>query len=156
MIIRTRIVSEGHRLHKVATTTRGVIFCHVNIKNKSGHDNSVAICGNQKWHGAAPSFVISDRRIISEKNQFGSKVINKVANNKVEEDIAWMMKYLIAPSVVWFRFKFIINGMKAIRLISNPIHKNNQFEAVIDMIVERIINSIRKIEFGVGFKYIIL
>lgn len=146
----------GHRLHKVANTTRGAIFCHVNTKNKIGHDSSVEIWGNQKWHGAAPSFVASDRRIMTEKNQLGSNVINKVANNKTEEDIAWMMKYLIAPSVVWFRFRFIINGMKAMRLISKPIHKNSQLEDVVDMIVERIINSIRKTEFGVGFKYIIL
>jgi len=100
MIIRASNASVGHRLAIAIITTRGVIFCHVNIKNSSGQDSNIEIGGNQKWHGAAPNFVVIDNKIIVEKNQLGCSDISKAANSNVEEDIACTMKYLIAPSVV--------------------------------------------------------
>lgn len=48
---------------------------------------------------------------------------------------AWAIKYLMVASVSWLVFELDINGINLNILISMDIHKNNQFDLDIAIIV---------------------
>ena len=48
---------------------KGAIFCHVDRVKQMGQDDSCMVEGNQKWVGAAPSFV---RRARDRRGRFTS------------------------------------------------------------------------------------
>lgn len=92
--------------------------------------------GTQKWNGASPSFIANAIVIINEADVLEiCPVIHwfvvdalKIAENKIIIDaVAWIMKYLIADSILRGWWGFVISGIIANVLISSPIQAVNQW-----------------------------
>ena len=106
--------------------------------------------GNQKWNGAIPNLIASDKIIMFLEliNKFlmaisvFSIVVVKI---KIRDAIACGIKYLMADSVNFIVGANIINGMALIKLISSPIHAVIHELADIVMMVPVIINLIKTI-----------
>lgn len=79
----------------------GAIFCHVDRMKQFVHDSDDITDGNQRWHGAAPSFRRSDViRIIIASLLFTTVLI--IMDDPSRSNIdprACDRKYLIAASV---------------------------------------------------------
>lgn len=61
--------------------------------------------------------------------------LNLRVENKIKNDvIVWIKKYFIALALVKAELLDMINGIKVIKLISNPIHINNGLFAEIEII----------------------
>ena len=95
--------------------------------------------GTQKWKGASPSFIARAIVIINEADVLEIwPVIHwfvvdalKIAENKIIIDaVAWIIKYLIADSVLREWWGFVINGITANVLISNPIQAVSQWSLI--------------------------
>lgn len=110
--------------------------------------------GNQKWKGAVPIFNINVKEIIighnSEKYVIWKEkllIIIKeiIKNNIIEDDRAWIIKYLIEDSEDIKLLFLIIKGIKDNKLISNPIQILNHELAEIVMIVPKVNIKIKNI-----------
>lgn len=106
----------------------GAIFCHVKIIKQFIQFNPSITSGNQKWNGAAPILVKrAELNIIIMQlfnNQRGLKFIDikTIANIKIVDAKAWVMKYFIDASEENILFLLFIRGIIDNRLISKPIH----------------------------------
>lgn len=124
----------------------GAIFCH---------DSIIIICvqfklqitwGNHKWVGAKPAFTIRAKvskvvlltphlSLIVESCLIAVKIIK-------DEEIAWIIKYLIAASVIFVLFLKIKIGKILIILISSPSQAVTHDEAEMTMkVLARSINK---------------
>lgn len=108
----------------------GAIFCQVKIIRHKGHDKKLETWGNQKCKGANPLFIAKDKIIkISGINKIFISVKKKLIViekiNKIEAK-AWVKKYLIAASVLFFLKLISIRGIILIKLISSLNHVKNQ------------------------------
>ena len=113
---------------------RGPSFCQVDKIRQFIHDNEDITEGNQKWHGAIPSF----NKIAVMMMYDGCIIIDGI--HMVVEAIrirllpsAWIKKYLVVASFSWNLFEFNMSGINLIKLISNPHHRNSQF--LLDIII---------------------
>lgn len=105
-------------------TKNGAIFCHVKIIIFCIQFKPQTTWGNQKWKGAAPSFIareqINRASINSKFNELKKKKFIAIEKIIIIDAIAWDRKYLIADSVR-LEFNLIsIRGIILIKLISNP------------------------------------
>jgi len=86
--------------------------------------------GSQKWNGAAPIFKDRGRIIIEliKLIELDESLKNKIIaeNIRITEAIAWVIKYLIAVSVLWEFILEIRIGVILIKLISRPNQQVNQ------------------------------
>lgn len=110
------------------------------------HDSDAITDGNHRWHGAAPNFSSSDViKIIDATLLFIIALMNidDPSSNSIDPS-AWDRKYLIAASVSWFDFDWIIIGINLNMLISSITHAVNQLGAVAvsNVLVISIINII--------------
>lgn len=110
----------------------GVIFCHVSKIKQLIQVKFFITSGNQKWKGAAPSFINKAESMIIIKNEliWGLKNslninIKITENNKIIEAIAWAIKYLIEDSEENIFLGALNRGIIDKRLISRPIHIPN-------------------------------
>lgn len=111
----------------------GAIFCQVSIIRHINQFRPSIISGNQKWKGAAPIFIKNPEFIIIFKyvlkywgiySNIFKLIIIAIRIN--EEAIVWVIKYLMDLSE-GYRFLFLfIRGIIDRRLISKPIHMENQ------------------------------
>lgn len=127
----------------------GAIFCHVNNSNEFIQFNPSITSGNQKWKGAAPILVNKAELKIIEYilgmrlniKLFDIKII---ANNKIVEAKACVIKYLIEASEEFILLLLFIRGIIDSKLISKPIHiPNHEYEEI--EIIVLIINVVKKI-----------
>lgn len=123
----------------------GEIFCHVIKMKQFNQDNPSMILGNQKWKGADPIFINSVEFIIIGVIIFISKFINniliKIINKKLIEASDWIRKYFNEASEENKFFEFEINGIKLIKLISNPIqHPNHELDEMEIKVLKNKIN----------------
>ena len=78
----------------------GKSFCQVARVRQRGHERPAITFGNQKWRGAAPSFVIRPR----SRNHFGRSgwsagvVIQIPPNISEKAPRVWLSKYFAAAS----------------------------------------------------------
>lgn len=107
----------------------GAIFCHVSKINEFIHVNPSITSGNQKWNGAAPSFVINAVIIIIENELFiRGLIISFIFSNiviaviRTRDAMACVMKYFMDDSEENMFFLSEKRGITDKRLISRPIH----------------------------------
>lgn len=106
----------------------GPSFCHVHKIKQLIQDRDDIVDGNQKWHGAAPSFSSSANiRSVCISVWLLGWYKNMLEYNITAEPRACARKYLIAASISWFVLCWSINGMKDNRLISIEIQAISQF-----------------------------
>lgn len=107
---------------------KGASFCQVVSKNAFSHEIEVITEGNQKWHGAAPSFSNKARIRIEIHNEELGCITHKDILEKsiMAEPSAWARKYFIAASISWFDFCLVIIGINLSKLISMKIQAINQ------------------------------
>lgn len=109
--------------------------------------------GSQKWKGAAPLFNNRADRVIDDKyfvliNSFINScfiIVMMIENSRIDEANACVRKYFRAASEGIRFLLAVIRGIKASRLISNPIHAlNHEFEdtAIRDPLTTIVINII--------------
>lgn len=111
---------------------KGAIFCQVNKMNEFVQFSPLKTSGNQKWKGAAPIFNNRDvlsivDSVISRMSERGFFILKKwiIENNRIEEAIAWVIKYFNALSEGYLFLWFLISGIIERRLISKPIQAVN-------------------------------
>lgn len=130
----------------------GAIFCHVISMRQLIHLVDDITSGSQKWNGAAPIFIIIlDIIIIDGMFLLSHHImyfiwIIKIEINNIVDAIDWIIKYLIAGSLI-IEFLLSVNmGIIDSKLISSPIQIPNQEFEEMDRIVP-IINDDRKRSF---------
>lgn len=84
-------------------SARGASFCHVASSKQFSHEIDDMTWGNQKWHGAAPSFrvrlKVKIRQLIKDGEYHHIEIL---LSSIIADPNACARKYLIAPSVCWF------------------------------------------------------
>lgn len=91
-------------------STKGAIFWIVVSNQQVGHGLAFMTLGNQKWHGAIPSFIV--REIIIRMGIIGDVLENRAAVNKIIEAVAWARKYFKAASFSKWLDVWRIKGIK--------------------------------------------
>lgn len=120
---------------------KGPSFCHVDRIRQFIHEIEDITDGNQKWHGAIPSF-----RMIAEIRMYdgsGIELFSHSDDDAIRINLlprAWIKKYFVAASCSWNLLDIIISGMNDRRLISIPHHINSQF--VLDNIISVLIRRV--------------
>ena len=95
-------MSRVDGLENVNSKTKGVIFCQVDRIRQRTQEREFITLGNQKWHGAIPAFIISDRQTIERGinlSSFGTKKDRVIPRRKNLPPQHWARKYLIAASL---------------------------------------------------------
>lgn len=107
----------------------GAIFCHVSKIEQFIHERPSMTSANQKWNGAAPSFVNNAEFNIIKNDEFIWVGINSLVNNiivienrRIKDAIAWVIKYLSDDSDEYIFLVDENNGIIESKLISRPIH----------------------------------
>lgn len=126
----------------------GASFCHVSRIRPDDKGMPCVTSGTQKWNGAIPSFIV--RAIVISIDAIGLNsfitvhwpenirlIITAIINNI--EAVDWVRKYLVDASVARGLCFFIIMGIMASILISNPIQISSQWELIITIMVPNII-----------------
>jgi len=128
------------------SSASGPSFCQVARIKQLIHDIDDITDGNQKWHGAAPSFRsslnTSTYRISLEDI---SLHINILESSIVADPRAWARKYFTALSVSWLIFVCSIIGINARRFSSMEIHAISQLvldKAIIVLVIKIAENNI--------------
>ena len=112
--------------------------------------------GIQKCAGAAPIFIkIAIKKINLIKDTFWNLYIRETDIKRAEELILWIMKYLMAASVLEFNGAPNIRGRIDNMLISILSHIIIQLEEERAMIIDIIITVEKRRTFGWGFVNII-
>lgn len=107
-------------------------------------DNPSITEGNHIWKGAAPIFKNKVMEII-ELVAFSFIIfmfmieLRMTKVNNIDDAMAWIIKYFIAASVDNILSFDEINGIKASKLISKPIHVAGHELDLIEIIVPKII-----------------
>lgn len=107
---------------------RGIIFCHVERIKHENHEIAAIVLGSQKWQGANPSLYIVPPVIKIDLNFIGINEFKRIIppSRIRAEPMAWVIKYLIAPSVSCKFIENIIIGINLSKLSSNPSHSRSQ------------------------------
>jgi hypothetical protein len=130
-------------------SAKGPNFCHVQRIRQFIQFIDDIVDGNQKWHGAAPSF---NSNLIASMDWIRGWLlglyINILEYNIIAEPRAWAKKYLIALSVSWLVWDCSISGINDNRLISMEIQAISQLVLAKAMIVLSIRNSVNNKEDG--------
>lgn len=126
----------------------GASFCHVSRIRPDDKGMPCVTSGTQKWNGAIPSFIA--RAIVISIDAIGLNsfitvhwpenirlIITAIISNI--EAVDWVRKYLVDASVARGLCFFIIMGIMASILISNPIQISSQWELIITIMVPNII-----------------
>lgn len=125
---------------------RGANFCQVEIIKPIWRLTPCKTSGNQKWRGANPSFKskAKEMRVIEKLSEVWEMIhcpeinqFHEEAKMIVDEATACEIKYLAEDSKDRCEIGFIISGIMAIILISNPSHAINQLELNIVVVVPK-------------------
>lgn len=101
----------------------GAIFCQVINKMHLFQSILDMISGTHMWNGAAPSFTSRDIKVIVIIiSLFSQRNLIMMENIRIDLLTLCTKKYIIAASAVALFAFFLIRGINAIILISNPIH----------------------------------
>lgn len=130
-------------------SARGPNFCHVQRIRQFIQFIDDIVDGNQKWHGAAPSFSSSLTTSIDWISDWLLGLYSSILEyNMIAEPRAWAKKYLIALSVSWLEWDWSISGMNDNKLISIEIQAINQLVLDKAIIVLSIRNNVNNKEDG--------
>lgn len=101
----------------------GLIFCTIKNNIKLYHLIPSTNLKTHWWKGALP-ILIANAIIIIISVFF---ILNNINDTKIKMDlVAWIKKYLIEASDLYFLFLLSIRGIKASRFISKPTQTKNQ------------------------------